>query len=64
MANISPRAKLNYDSDTFSVDFNVAEYSPEVSHSQSLQAAQLEFESQQSWRAVYGEAWVLSSLWK
>ena len=30
MANISPRAKLNYDSDTFSVDFNVEEYSPEV----------------------------------
>jgi len=32
MANISPRAKLNYDSDTFSVDFNVAEYSPEDLH--------------------------------
>ena len=30
MANISPRAKLNYDSDTFSLDFNVDEYSPEV----------------------------------
>ena len=30
MANISPRAKLNYDSDTFSLDFNVDDYSPEV----------------------------------
>ena len=30
MANISPRAKLKYDSDTFSLDFNVDEYSPEV----------------------------------
>lgn len=32
MTNISPRAKMNYDSDTFSVDFNVAEYSPEDLH--------------------------------
>ena len=30
MANISPRTQLNYDSDTFSLDFNVEEYSPEV----------------------------------
>ena len=30
-SDLSSRAKLNYDSDKFTVEFNVAEYSPEVS---------------------------------
>ena len=29
-SDLSSRAKLNYDSDKFTVEFNVAEYSPEV----------------------------------
>ena len=32
-SDLSPRAKLNYESDNFVVEFNVAEYKPEV-HSQ------------------------------
>lgn len=31
-SDLSPRAKLNYDSDKFTVEFNVAEYSPEDLH--------------------------------
>lgn len=29
-SDLSPRAKLNYESDNFVVEFNVAEYKPEV----------------------------------
>merc|ERR1712066_727746 len=31
-SDLSSRAKLNYDSDKFTVEFNVAEYSPEDLH--------------------------------
>ena len=34
-SDLSPRAKLNYDSDKFLVEFNVSEYSPEVNIKQT-----------------------------
>ena len=37
-SDLSPRAKLNYDSDKFLVEFNVSEYAPEVRYQAVMQS--------------------------
>ena len=42
-SDLSPRAKLNYDSDKFLVEFNVSEYSPEVNSNQARESVEIRF---------------------